>query len=248
MKRLLWLLFLLISVPLARPAAAAGESIYVDLSSHLIEIGSRFTGASVIMFGTTSSPGDVVVVVRGPSKSVVVRRKEQSAGFWFNRDSVTFLNAPQFYALAATAPVERVLPEAVRTERQIGVDKLALQPDEVVEPAALEAFRSAFVRERVRHALYPAQAGEVSFIDAKLFRVSLNFPAEVPTGAYDVEVLFVKNGKIVAARTTPLVVAKTGLAARVFAFAHHNSYAYAAIAVMAALLAGWLGYVLFRKV
>jgi uncharacterized protein (TIGR02186 family) len=178
----------------------------------------------------------------------VVRRKEQSAGFWFNRDSVTLLDAPQFYAVAATAPLESVLPERVRAERQIGVDTLALRPDEIVDPAALEGFRGAFVRQRVRHALYPAQAGEVSFIDAKLFRVSLNFPAEVPTGSYDVEVLFVKNGEIVATRTTPLVVAKIGLAAQVFAFAHHHSYAYAAIAVAAALLAGWLGYVLFRKV
>lgn len=247
MRRLFCLLILLAGALSARPAAAA-ESIYVDLSSHLIEIGSRFTGASVIMFGTTSSPGDVVVVIRGPSKPVVVRLKEQSAGFWFNSDSVVFRDAPQFYAIAASAPIEQILPDAIRTERQIGVKKIALKPDEAVELATLEAFQDAFVRERIRRALYPHEVGVVSFIDAKLFRTSVNFPAEVPTGSYSAEVLFVKNGEVVATRSTPLVIAKTGVAAQLFAFAHRDSYAYAAIAVAAALLAGWLGYVLFRKV
>jgi hypothetical protein len=61
-------------------------------------------------------------------------------------------------------------------------------------------------------------------------------------------VLLVEDGRIAAARTTPLIVSKIGVAARLFVFAHREAAAYAGIAIVAALLAGWLGYVIFRKV
>ena len=88
MKRVLGLISLIVCLGLAGPVGAAGEKLVVDLSTHQIAIDSRFTGAEVIMFGATKSAGDVVVVVRGPGDSVAVRRKERSAGLWFNSDSV----------------------------------------------------------------------------------------------------------------------------------------------------------------
>ncbi len=248
MRRGLGLALLLIGLAAARPLGAAEEKLVVDLSTHKIEIDSRFTGKEVIMFGATKSAGDVIVVVRGPNGSLAVRRKERSAGFWFNEDSVEFGDVPLYYTYAASAPVERILPEALRAERQIGVDYLKLAPRSAEREETIGASRAALVRERVRHALYAEQAGVITFIDANLFRVSLVFPASIPTGPYQVDVLLVDQGRIVAERTTPLVVTKIGAAAQLFDFAHRQSAAYAAIAIAAALLAGWLGYIVFRKI
>lgn len=248
MRRALGFALLTVFLASARPLGAAEESLVVDLSTHNIEIDSRFTGEEVIMFGATKSAGDVVVVVRGPSGPVAVRRKERWAGFWFNEETIEFADVPLYYAYAASAPVERILPEALRKERQIGVEQLKLMPRTAAGEETIRVSRDALVRERVRHALYTEQAGVITFIDANLFRVSLDFPASIPTGPYQVDVLLVDRGRIIAERTTPLVVTKIGAAAQLFDFAHRQAAAYAAIAIAAALLAGWLGYIVFRKV
>jgi uncharacterized protein (TIGR02186 family) len=250
MTRLAGALALVLAVLIVTPVPAeeGGQDLFVDLSSHRIEIGSRFVGTSVIMFGAVGAPGDVIVVVRGPRADVVVHRKARSAGLWLNADSMEFADVPQYYALATTRPLDRLLPERVRAERQIGVDELVLSPRVVQGGQEVALFREALVRERVRGGLYSGQAGAISFIDARLFRASLDLPAQVPIGSYRVEVLLVRDGVIVAERTTPLVVTKTGLSAEVFDFAHTNGAAYAGIAIVVALLAGWLGYALFRKV
>ena len=249
MKRLLHLVMWIALAGLAPPLGAAEDDpLVIDLSSHQIEIGSRFTGASLIMFGATKSPGDVVVVVRGPSNPVAVRRKQPTAGFWFNEDSVEFKGVPLYYAYAASAPVDDILPPRLLEEHQIGLGHVRITPAEADDPKEIKTAREAFIREQVRQALYPASAGVITFIDANLFRANLEFPANIPTGPYRVEVLLVENGEIVAQRTTPLIVSKIGVAAQLFVFAHRQAAAYAGIAIVAALLAGWLGYVIFRKV
>ena len=248
MRALLGLTVMVVLLGLAAPLGAADEKLVVDLSTHRIEIDSRFTGTEVIMFGAIKSAGDVVVVVRGPGETVAVRRKERSAGLWLNRDSIKFAEVPLYYAYAASKPVELILPEALRKERQIGLDQLTLVPMIFAAADTLKQSRDALLRERERHALYFEQVGVITFIDANLFRVSLAFPARIPTGDYRVEVLLVDKGRIIAERTTPLIVARVGLAAQLFDFAHRQAAAYAAIAIAAALLAGWLGYIVFRKV
>jgi len=45
-----------------------------------------------------------------------------------------------------------------------------------------------------------------------------------------------------------LRVAKAGLGAEIYQFAHRNSALYGIIAILIALLAGWLAGVVFRKV
>ena len=50
------------------PAAARAEGLVADLTSHLIAITTGFTGASVVLFGATDGPGNVIVAVRGPER------------------------------------------------------------------------------------------------------------------------------------------------------------------------------------
>ena len=69
----------------------------------------------------------------------------------------------------------------------------------------------------------------------------------MPTGIYKVEVFLLREGVVVGAQTTPLVVSKAGLGAEVYEFAHRNSVLYGIMAVAIALLAGWLAGFVFRK-
>ena len=75
----------------------------------------------------------------------------------------------------------------------------------------------------------------------------MEFPANVPTGTYKVEVYLLRDGRVVSAQTTPLIVGKIGLEADIFDFAHNYAALYGVIAILVALVAGWLAHVAFRR-
>ena len=99
---------LLLLLPLLALAAgpARGAAVVADLSSHLIAINSGFTGDSVVLFGATDGPGDIIAVVRGPEREMTVWRKGKVAGIWVNVESMIFTNVPSFYAVAASRPLD----------------------------------------------------------------------------------------------------------------------------------------------
>jgi uncharacterized protein (TIGR02186 family) len=231
---------------LAAPPAAA-EDLVADLSDHLIAITTGFTGTEVVMFGATEGTGDVIIIVRGPLSDVTVRRKARVAGIWVNRDRMVFTNVPSYYALASSRPVDEVASPATLELHEIGFDHLKLAVASDVNPTDVPFFRAALIREKQLLGLYVRQAGKVSFLGTRLFRTNFYFPADVPTGSYLAEVLLVRNGQVASAQTTPLIISKIGVGATIFDFAHQEGAFYGAIAILVALMAGWIAHLAFRR-
>ncbi len=220
---------------------AGAQVLVADLSSHLIAITTGFTGTEVVLFGAVDGPGEVAVVVLGPKARVTVRRKEPVAGIWMNNRSVVFDQVPGFYALATSRPVDGLAPEPVLTRHGIGVDRLALNPlgGRTLAPAELAPFREALVRARLEAGLYAGSGGQVTFLGKRLFRTNILFPASVATGTYSVSVFLLRDGDVVSAQTTPLVVSKTGLSAEISEFAQRWPLWYGLAAVFGAFAIGW---------
>jgi uncharacterized protein (TIGR02186 family) len=243
-----WLLLLagLALVMGARPLRA--EPLVADLSNHLIAITTGFTGADLLLFGATDGPGDVVVLVRGPTGRAVVRRKDRIFGIWINSGSLDFTEVPNFYAVASSRPLDQLLTAESAQRYGIGLDNLSIRPvSDKPSPAAADMLQ-ALTRIKTDEGLYRPAAGKVTFLGARLFRADFHFPANVPTGSYLVEVLLIRDGQIAGAQTTPLVVSKIGVGADIFEFAHRHSAAYGIIAIVIALMAGWAAHLVFRKV
>jgi len=235
---LLWLL----------PPQASAEEVVADLSSHIIGISSGFTGASVVLFGAIDGPGDVVAVVRGPEREMTVWRKGKVAGIWVNADSVTFGNVPSFYAVSASRPLDSILQPSAAALYRIGTANLNLNAGQTVPPQRAKQFGDALVQEQLRAGLFASEIGKISFLGERLFRATLSFPGNVPTGTYLVEIFLVRDRDIVGGQTTPLVVSKVGVDAELSDFANRQSAAYGAIAVLIAVVAGWLASLPFRGV
>jgi uncharacterized protein (TIGR02186 family) len=228
----------------ARPAHA--QALVADLTSHLIAITTGFTGTDVVLFGAIEGDGDVVVVVRGPETPVEVRRKERTLGIWFNRSDMTFIDVPSFYSIASTRPIEQVARPDVLERNHIGLDHLTLEPADPTDQ--VDVFRKALVRNKQREGLFPTATGTVTFVGSRLFRTTVSFPSNVPTGSYQVSVFLMRNGQVQGAQTTPLLVSQLGLSAEMVDFAYRRSLAYGIVAVVIAVMAGWLGSVAFRRV
>jgi uncharacterized protein (TIGR02186 family) len=234
--------FLLLS-----PAPARADAVVADLSSHLIAITTGFTGASVVLFGATDGPADVVAVVRGPERDVTIWRKEKIAGIWANAEAVTFANVPSFYAVAASRPLEGLMQPSAAALYRVGVRNLKFEAKSDVAPDRLRLFSDALIGVQQRAGVFAATTGKIAFLGDRLFRTTISFPANVPTGSYLVEIFLVRDNDVIGAQTTPLVVSKVGVDAAVFDFARRDALAYGAIAVLIAAMAGWFASLPFRN-
>ncbi len=242
---------LLVAAGLA-PGAARAQPLVADLSDHLVAITTGFTGSDVLLFGAVEGEGEVVVVVRGPLETAVVRRKEQIAGIWLNTEEASFPNIPVFYSVMATEPIGDWLSKTLRERHQIGIESLKLPVRNstrgLFEPPGTDAFRAALLRNKQRLGHYSATVGKISMLSARLFRTDLHFPTNVPTGIYTVEVFLIRDNVVVSAETTPLYVTKIGISAEIFLFAQRHGLLYGFGAVLFAVLAGLGANAVFRRV
>ena len=244
-------LLLLLALALTRPAAAARfaatDPLVVDLSSHVVAITSGFTGATLLLFGAVEGDGDVVVVVRGPNQSELVRRRERVLGIWINRYQAEITDAPVYYQVASTRPLDQIAAATMLDRHRLGIEHLSFAVSRRDDGRSDDDYRQALVRIQRQKGLYAEQAGRISLLGGRLFRTEMTFPANVPTGVYTAEVYLVKEGEIVSAQTTPLIISKTGVGAEIFDIANRHAALYGFAAVALAMFAGWLAAIIFRR-
>ena len=240
----------LLAVPLwaASPAPAlASETLVVDLSSDEVAITTGFTGTELLLFGAKQESGDVVVVLQGPNRDAVVRKRERVAGVWVNGESMVFRGVPAYYHVAATRPLEEIAPPDLLARLGIAAGTLDLAGTTEAPAARRAPFRDGLIRNRTRQGLFGYDPRGVRVQSERLFRATAVFPANVPTGPYRVNVYLFDRGKLLARQESVLVVRKVGLEASVFNFAHRQATLYGVVAIAVAVAAGWLAGFIFRS-
>lgn len=238
-----------VAAALATAATAAkARDLVVDLTQPVVAVTTGFVGSSLLLYGVSRDEHDIVVIVRGPQRDEVVRQKERVAGIWVNGRQMIFDQVPAFYTVASNRPLGEVLRSDARAAYHIGLDHLDIRPKrEQADISGLDAFRQALVRNKQRQGLYGTATGQVLLLGNGLFRSRIQFPANVAIGTYGIDVYAVTNGEIAAFETTLLSVRKFGIEAEVYDFAHRHAMAYGVLAILIAVMAGWLGSALFRK-
>jgi uncharacterized protein (TIGR02186 family) len=243
-----WMIVLLLLVPFGR-AAAQDTPLVVALSQTAVEVTTGFTGASLMVFGSTEAPigpgGDeILVVARGPTRPVVVRRKVQVAGLiWVNGPSARFAEVPGFYFISGTRPAWQLLPEDERHRSRLGLDSLPLTSTGARSPA----FRAALLGLESTSGLWVEDATAIEIAGSRLFHARLPLPAAVPTGDYRIEVLLVRSRRIVSRQELAFRVDRVGTADRIATVAENQPFIYGLACIIFAALAGWLGSILFRR-
>jgi uncharacterized protein (TIGR02186 family) len=239
----------LVLLGLAGPAAAQ-QQLVVELAQPQIEIDLAFKGSELLIFGLTGeTDADAVVVMRGTTGPETIRRKERIAGVWTTGQTRSFLTVPDFYALAASKPLDELFPEQTALGRfELAPENLNLAPLDIVpDDPDTDAFRKALIEEKLSSGLYSREVSPIKFLSAQLFRTKLYIPSNVPIGSYSIRLLTVKDGRVVAQKETTLVVNKVGLEEGIYRFAHNEGPLYGIFAVTLALASGWLITFLFRR-
>ena len=246
----------LLLAALARPAGAE-ESLDIGISTDEIAITADFAGADLIVFGALDNADayllelgryDIVVALEGPAHETIVRKKDRVFGIWVNRFSMRFEPAPESYSISSTLPVDRITEQIELSGRAIGIEHIHLQPSgDVGDGSLVPEFRDALLRLRVDDGLYQSEPVGVEFVSSSLFRATIRLPANVPVGQHRLRAFLFKNNEFVMERQLTLRVVKTGIEQFIFELAHEQAFVYGLLAVLLAMVTGWLGSVLFRQ-
>jgi uncharacterized protein (TIGR02186 family) len=233
---------------------AEAPRLVPDVSQNKIDIIYSFTGAELLLFGAILYPGgkvpsrhpEIAVVIKGPSEAVLIRQKRKIAGMWINAASADFRSVPSFYALAASRPIAQIVNDRTAVIYELGIGNLQLSPASG-DPADDRAFEDGVVDLKRRGGYYSETANGVEIREGVLYRARIAIPARVPVGKYTAETFLIENGRVVAAATRNIEIAKSGFEAYVARSAERNSFLYGLGAVALSLVLGWAASAAFRR-
>lgn len=242
-------LFLTFAVLCAFAVPSRADVMRLELAEGRVDITTGFNGTSVVLFGTMDTSADIVVTLKGPERTMIVRRKGKFLGTWMNRDSIEFRRVPSYYDYAVTMDnAELAAYPALLEEGQIGVDNLGLYPeDEDESEQMIDVFRDSLISQMQRKGFYPIKAHSPQILSPGFFKVVFELPPGVPTGIYTVEGLLVKDGKVTARESKTLQVGQVGFNARVYTFGEEHSFFYGIFAILMALISGWAAFTFLRR-
>lgn len=237
---------LLMFFPLPAQAQDDGP-IAIDVASHQVDITTGFNGANLVVYGVTKEQGDIAVLITGPQRTMVARRKSNVGGAWINTEWIEFNQVPAFYdyALSRFAMEEEAAP--VLRENGIGLNGLDFLARGDEKPENVAQFREALIRNKQTQGLFPLKARGMEFVRADFFKAQFNLPSNVPTGDYTVHAYLFRGDKIRAQDTTTFRVAQVGFSAQIYSFAYRESLAYGLVAVAMAFFAGWAAFTFLRR-
>lgn len=257
-----WLAAFLVAL-LALPAlphavAAQGRDpiLVPEISQHEVQVRQGFTGTQLLLYGAILDPDgsratsdyDMVVILRGPGEAIRVREKKRFLGIWINADSTSFRSVPSFFALASSAPIDQIVDARTAAIYEFGLQHLQLSPTGSIDPDEYVRFTRGLVDLRMRNGLFQQDEAGVTVSENVLYSARIDLPSNVAVGRYVAETFAVRDGRVIAAASSEVLVRKEGLDRVVAEQAERNAFFYGLLVVAFSLFMGWAAGRLFALV
>ncbi|WP_142663278.1 TIGR02186 family protein [Paracoccus laeviglucosivorans] len=229
-----------------RVAAPPPEQIVAGLSRDDVDITTSFDGSDIIIYGAIKrevpippGPLDVIVTVEGPAGPITVRHKERRFGIWVNTGKVSVASAPNFYVVATTRPLAKILDPAEDSRFRISVPLAIRAFAGAAEVDDVVPYTEALVRLREANDLYRLDDGAVLLAEQTLFRADVRLPANLIEGYYATRIFLVRDGKVMNTFRAPIEVRKVGLERWLYRLALEQPFFYGIMSLAIAIAAGW---------
>ncbi|MCP5387687.1 MAG: TIGR02186 family protein [Novosphingobium sp.] len=227
-----------------------------EISQHEIQVRQGFKGTELLLFGAILTPEgtragqdyDIVVVLKGPTRSIVLREKQRIAGVWVNAESAEFRSAPTFFAVASSRPIDKVVDDKTAAIYELGLPWLQLSPIGAYDPQEQTRMSAGLVDLMQREGLYKQDFKGVSVSEQVLYQARIALPSSVQTGTYTAETFAINRGRVVASAISRVEVKKQGFERAVAQFAQHSGFLYGLIAVAISVAMGFMAGRLFALV
>lgn len=219
-----------------------------EVSQPEVQVRQGFNGTELLLYGAILDPEgtragrdyDIVLVLKGPTRSITVREKEKVAGIWLNTRSAQFRSAPSFYAVASTRPIDKIVDQRTAAIYELGLPFLQLSPIGTIDPGEQVRFAAGLVSMMADDQLYREDPGGVRVKEQVLYQARISLPSNVQTGTYTAETFAVTRGRVVASAIARVEVKKRGFEKVVADFAEQASLLYGLVAVALSVAMGWL--------
>ncbi|MGC1269316.1 MAG: TIGR02186 family protein [Croceibacterium sp.] len=227
-----------------------------EVSQHEVQVRQGFTGTELLLYGAILDPQgnrarvpyDIVVVLKGPTQSILLREKAKAMGMWVNAGSTAYRSAPSFFAVASSRPIDRIVDEKTAAIYELGLDYLQLSPSGAIDPVEQARFTTGLVDLRQRQRLYQESPQGVSISGGVLYQARIALPSNVVTGPYTAETFAIQRGRVIASAIAEVEVRKTGFEKLVADRAEDSAMIYGLIVVGLSLLMGWMAGRLFALI
>lgn len=252
-KRALLLSLAVLLLPAA--AHAADPRLVPDVSSRAIDIQYSFTGEELLLFGAILYPGqrlpddraDIVVVLKGPVRPIVLREKRRVAGIWVNASSIRLRTSPGFYAIGSSRPIDKLVDERTAAIFELGLANLSMSPSGFSEAKKLERFEAGLTDLYRRSGLFVENPAAVEITEGVLYRARIPVPARVPVGTYRAETYLISRGRVLAVASRDVQIRKAGFERFVALAAQRHGFLYGLSAVFLSLVLGYGASAIFRR-
>lgn len=227
-----------------------------EISQHEVQVRQGFRGTELVLFGAILNPDgtragqdyDIVVVLKGPTKSIVLREKQRIAGIWVNAESVEFRSAPTYFAVASSKPISRIVDDKTAAIYELGLNWLQLSPIGSYDPKEQARMSAGLVDLMSREGLYRQDTKGVKVSQQVLYQARIALPSSVQTGVYTAETFAINRGRVVASAISRVEVKKQGFERAVADFSQDYGFVYGLLAVMLSIGMGFLAGRLFALV
>ncbi len=227
-----------------------------EVSQHEVQVRQGFRGTELLLFGAILTPDgtragqdyDIVVVLKGPTRSIILREKQRIAGIWVNAESTEFRSAPTFFAVASSKPIGRIVDDKTAAIYELGLPWLQLSPIGAYNPKEQARFSAGLVDLMQREQLYKDDSKGVKISEQVLYQARIKLPSSVQTGTYTAETFAITKGRVVASAIARVEVKKLGFERAVAQFAEYNGFFYGLLTVAMSVAMGFMAGRLFALV
>lgn len=246
MRAAAFILLLLVATA-AGVVHGAEHGIVTQLGTDHVDITTRFAGQKILIFGALSRPGQVLIKVRSPDQPVALSRKSRYGPFWLNSDKMVIPNAPGLLYLLGSVPVGSLLDEAQRRRYGLTLHHAVANLSVSHVPSGMADWREALIRAKRRDGYYREGDGAVTLVRDRLFYATVDLPAKIPLGRYDLEIYLIRNGRIVARQLRTMNVREVRLARWASDIAHDDPWLFGVGFTLVAMALGLLLGIALRR-
>jgi uncharacterized protein (TIGR02186 family) len=229
-------------------SASTALALTVSVSPQEIPINLSYHGANLVVTGTSAAGDELIVKIASAPHDTLLKYKGKAAGlFWMKMGNMDFKNTPTVYLLSSTSKLGGLLSPAERVQYTIGYPALKERTEiesSMAEPDKDQWF-DHFIQFKKKERLYRIQEGTVTRQGGN-YRLETAWPYEAAPGTYTVQVLAVRDGKVVESAETSLEVARAGAVATLSRLAFDRAAVYGIMALVVAMAAGFAVGSLFK--
>lgn len=228
------------------PARAA---VTTEVTPQNIAIDLLYHGTKLIIKGQSDANDDIIVKIDTDPIDAHMKYKGKAAGvFWMKLGDMSFEHVPAVYILASSQKLESLLPENERVREGIGFESIKANAKMESTAADMDPIRwiDEFIKFKKAEKLYKIEEGTVNMGQGG-YQLEINWPFQAGPGTYNVDVLAIRDGKVVDRAQTNLTVARAGVVATLSNLAFNHAAVYGIIAIVVAMAAGFAVGALFKK-